>query len=44
MVFGDIPHQKPTIPSLTFQNETPKTHSGLFENNAKSPLYLVGKF
>jgi hypothetical protein len=44
MVFGDISHQKPSGSSSTFQNKTPKIHSGLFENIVKSPLYLVGKF
>jgi hypothetical protein len=44
MVFGAISHQKPSGSSSTFQNKAPKIHPGLFENIAKIPLYLVGKF
>jgi hypothetical protein len=44
MVFGAISHQKPSGSSSTFQNETTKINSGLFENNAKTHFYLVGKF
>ena len=44
MVFGTIPNQNPTLPSSAFQNKTLKTHSGLFENNAKGHSKMVGKF
>jgi hypothetical protein len=41
-VFGAISHQKASGSSSNFQNKTPKTHSGLSENNGNKAAEVRG--